>query len=629
MASQSHAHHKLTRLGIAIGALLLILASAQWSLLKASSVVPPTQPPIWREIQDETQTAVANTATAVAQTGTDTALTATSVAASSTNSALTATATSTPSSTPSSTPTATATKTATPTITLTPTPDRNLYTDRFEPNDNLTQATLIQVRSSRFGAATPTPGNCTLTLWPLNESDFFKFYTTPGMQYDVYTKIENPGLNTYMRLYNPQGKRIAENDNDPDTGFSSRISFTSGESNYFYAEVINIANVDPVNLSYCIDVVEYIPPTPTPTQTPTTTPTPTATVTRTPTATIAGDAKCEPNERFETACLMVGNERKDYNFAPPYGSGKDLDYYRMYVKRGLSYTCTTSVSGATDTTMIVYHEDRQLIGKSEDISLTNWGSQVAFYAYSNQYIYIFVEPFVVPPIEEAESYRYSLECVYQEPTATPEPTATLEPTATPEPSATLEPLPTVAPSQTVAPSETPYPSATPNWNATATARAIASLPPTSTPRPSGGGGGGVIVRTPTFTPTPEVTETVTPTPSPTVGVRPIPTVVPTQIILPTVNLTVLIYYDQNNNFTPETNEGIMDVVATLHDNSTGQLLAYGYTNDAGVVRFGPYQVTGSTVRLSVPYLNFVQIVPVSTTNVQIRVAPQQLPGVLP
>lgn len=94
------------------------------------------------------------------------------------------------------------------------------------------------------------------------------------------------------------------------------------------------------------------------------------------------------------------------------------------------------------------------------------------------------------------------------------------------------------------------------------------------------------------------------------------------------SLRVLVYYDENDSFTPEVNEGISDIAVAVYDNVTGVLLAFGYTNDSGAINLGPYS-TNNAVRLSIPYLNYNQQLANTVPSVQVRIAPQSLPGQIP
>lgn len=93
-------------------------------------------------------------------------------------------------------------------------------------------------------------------------------------------------------------------------------------------------------------------------------------------------------------------------------------------------------------------------------------------------------------------------------------------------------------------------------------------------------------------------------------------------------VNVTLYYDSNNNFMPELTEGIVDAAVALYENSTGQLLAFGYTNEAGMIRFDGIETTGA-LRIVVPFLNYSQVVIGDESTVLIRVAPQPLPAGIP
>ena len=75
---------------------------------------------------------------------------------------------------------------------------------------------------------------------------------------------------------------------------------------------------------------------------------------------------------------------------------------------------------------------------------------------------------------------------------------------------------------------------------------------------------------------------------------------------------------------PSREGAVEDVAVAVYDNTTGELLAFGYTNEAGVIRFSSLVVSGA-VRVSIPYLQFNQV-GTGTSNVFIRVAPFQLPA---
>jgi type VI secretion system secreted protein VgrG len=500
-------------------------------------------------------------------------------------------ATATPTATFTATPVATATQTPTPTYT----PDTNVYADRLEPNNTLQTASELVPNAAR---------TCNLTLWPTGDIDYFRFQARNGRTYNIFTLIQVAGLDTYLTVYDPRGNVVATNDDDPTNTTSprsSRIEFTAGENGVYYASVINLDASNPANKTYCIELRET---TPAATPTPSVTPTPSSTPTPTATATPAGD-RCEPNDTFADACLIEVGRTETFNFQPARGVGLDRDYFRFWIKPGLLYTCITGVSGFTDTVMTLFDQEARWLGSNDDRAVDDFGSEVSYFSRYTGYLYVLVEPLVAPDEDKAASYTYSLTCSTAAPTETPVPTETPEPTETPVPTETPASVPTARPDNSGG----------------------GNIAPTAVPRPVQP----PVVVVPTQ---PVVEETPTPfvlptnTPLPVVSVRPLPTATPVMPVAANYSLDVLLYYDENGNFMPELNEGIVDMAVVLFDNSTGRLLAFGYTNQAGMVLFDSLNVTGA-VRVSVPFLNFNQILPASTRDLQLRIPPNQLPAAIP
>ena len=86
--------------------------------------------------------------------------------------------------------------------------------------------------------------------------------------------------------------------------------------------------------------------------------------------------------------------------------------------------------------------------------------------------------------------------------------------------------------------------------------------------------------------------------------------------------------DANQNFMPELTEGVMEVAVALYDATTGQLLAFGYTNESGIVRFAGVMTSGP-VRVTIPFLNYVQTIAPGQSELRLRIAPRQLPNIIP
>jgi hypothetical protein len=409
---------------------------------------------------------------------------------------------------------------------------------------------------------------CQLTLWPPGDQDFYSFAVKSGTFYKILTNQLSPGIDTILKIYNQSGQPIAENDDSGVAGeFQSEVVIQANTTGIYYALVVNKSPADAANKTYCfaVDAMEQ----------PTATPTPTLLPTR------AGSDICEPNGRLDLACLFGENQSQAFNFVPPFNEGPDQDYYRIWVKPGTTITCETNeLSSVTDTNMIFLGpngEDFNPQLGNDDKAPGDKGSRLTFTSNYTGFLHVLVGPVNPVPLAQAAQFTYTLAC-----------TSTIQPTATP-------------------------------------VRPVATVPP---------GGGGIPIAptiTPLATPTPiDLSALLTPSPVviPEVTIQPLPTAtLPAGAgELATVNVTV--YYDSNFNFTPEDNEGIIDIAVALFDNTTGRLLAFGYTNQAGAVRFEAVPSSGA-IRVSVPLLNYTQIVGPGESNIAVRVAPLPLPIGIP
>lgn len=411
---------------------------------------------------------------------------------------------------------------------------------------------------------------CQLTLWPPGDLDFYAFAVKAGTFYKVLTDQLSPGIDTVLKIYNQNGQPIAENDDSGLAGqFQSQVVVQAGTTGIYYARVVNKSPADAANKTYClaIDAMEQ----------PTATPSPTLLPTR------AGSDACEPNGVLSLACLFGENQSQAFNFVPPFNEGPDQDFYRIWVKPGTTITCeTVELSSVTDTNIIFLGpngEDFNPQLGNDDKAPGDKGSRLTFTSTYTGWLHVLVGPVNPVPVAQAAQFTYTLAC-----------TSSVPPTAT----------------------------------------------PTSPPQTGGGGGGGVVVPiaptiTPFPTPTPfDLSAILTPSPIviPEVTIQPLPTATPPAGSQGTSTVNVTVYYDSNFNFTPEVNEGIIDVAVALFDNTNGRLLAFGYTNQAGIVRFDAVPSSGS-VRVEVPLLSFNQIVGPGESNIAVRVAPLPLPIGIP
>ena len=412
------------------------------------------------------------------------------------------------------------------------------------------------------------PPTCQLTLWPPGDKDYYAFAVKAGTYYKILTDQLSPGLDTVLKIYNQSGGPIAENDDIGPAGqLQSQVIIQSDTTGIYYARVVNKSPADAANKTYClaIDAMEQPTPTPSPTFMPTRT----------------GSDACEPNGTIPIACLFGENQSQAFNFVPPFNDGPDQDFYRIWVKPGATITCETiELSSVTDTNMIFLGpngEDFNPQLGNDDKAPGDRGSRLTYTSTYTGWLNVLVGPVNPVPLAQAAQFTYTLAC-----------TSIAPPTATP-----------------------------------------------TTPPSTGGGGGVVIPIAPTITPFPtptpiDLSSILTPPPVvvPEVTIQPLPTATPPvgSQGVSTVNVTV--FYDSNFNFTPEANEGIIDVAVALFDNTNGRLLAFGYTNQAGAVRFEAVPSTGS-VRVEVPLLRFTQIVGPGESNITVRVAPLPLPIGIP
>lgn len=434
-----------------------------------------------------------------------------------------------------------------------------IYADQYEPNNTFQTA-------HTFNAA--GPALCNITLWPRGDIDFFRFHAKANTVYEVSTTNLSPGLDTLLTVYGPNGNFIDQNDDIEPPSRRSEVTFAATQAGYYYVRVVNQDPTDPANKTYCLDVRETAAPTPTPTQTP-----------------IPGDA-CEFNSTLETACTIAPGQTFSADFVPVFGSTQDTDFYRLWVKAGVSYYCETfNLSALADTNMIFLDQNGgdfnpQLGNEDKDRLAGDFGSELFWQATYTGWLHIMVGPVNPPPYEESFLHTYDIRCEITDP---PTPTAT--PTTPP-----VGPGPGTGPG--FAPTSTPTSAVTPEPSITPIDFSFLTPSPTATP--------------------------------PAVQFQPLPTSTPASGGPRDVLINVTLYYDTNNNFMPDPNEGIQDVAIALYENSSGRLLAFGNSNEMGMVTFDSITASGP-VRVVVPFLNYSQVVVGGQANIMLRIAPQPLP----
>ncbi|MCP4359251.1 MAG: hypothetical protein GY796_14655 [Chloroflexi bacterium] len=456
--------------------------------------------------------------------------------------------------------------------TATPTGGLPIFADAYEPNNSFDEASAT---------AADAPKLCSLTFYPPGDQDYFRWWGKAGVSYLIATSDLDPAIDTVLEVYDTNQNLIFYNDDVSPGDFRSEAPITANVDGYYFARVTNKSPGDPVDKTYCFQVTQFISPTPT-----------------MPPAFPTGADACEYNSTIEFACLFIVGETKQLTFVSTLGSEQDTDYFRMWIKPGIYYTCDTEIpsGSAADTNMVMLDANGNSFNPqigNDDKEVGDLGSQVSYLSTYTGWLHMIVNPVNVPPLEEAPQHTYTLTCVQTVATPTPTPTETPTPTPTP-------------------------------------------ILPTSS-SPIGGGSGATTtpiptIVIPTFPPSPTPINPAdfipTPVPPPLVNIQPLATATSVSGGRQTVTIDVTVYYDSNNNFLPELTEGIIDTAVALFDNGTGELLSFGQTNEAGMIHFAAVEASG-TVRVVVPYFNLTQIVTQSSDELLIRVAPGTLPIGIP
>ncbi len=407
------------------------------------------------------------------------------------------------------------------------------------------------------------------------EEDYFRLdNATLNWNYAVQAVPDGVGnYNLAMIVYDSSRHPILT-DTNPFDGNSASITLVAGNSGPYYFKVFQYSDQCSGG-TYHLSVSATAPtPTPTPSATPTPTPTP-GPGTPTPTPTwMGGYDAYEPNYDFDHARIIAPGVTYDLNFVP-WGNGDvDNDYFKLWVKPGLIFTCETfDLAPVVDTNMIFYDANRNLIGGNDDRTLGDYSSKLSFYSTYEGYLYILIGPGQRLSRQDSAHSDYRLRCTKSVPgsvTGTPIPGKggpTPRPTATPKPKPTDSPLPTPTPNEQASVELTILPMTTP-------------VPAEATPTPSG-------FRT----------------------------------------FRITLYYDTNNDGQFGAGEGVSGVFIRITDFITGEELARGYSNEEGQLTFTV--PTMGTVFVEVPLLGLSRPLEPARPEMQIRIAPMPLPDQIP
>lgn len=393
------------------------------------------------------------------------------------------------------------------------------------------------------------------TLQPAHEDYFRLDNAVPGWTYEVYAVPDGFGnYNLGMVVYNASQTPILTDTNTLD-GPSTYVRFAAADQGPYYFKVFQVSPVCSGG-TFRLDA-NGVAPTPTPTSAPVPSPTP-----------LVGADRFEPNYDFDHATI-IGTDitYDDLNFVPWGGGAQDNDFYKLWVKPGLFFTCETlDLAPGVDTNMILYDGNRNAVGGNDDVALGDYRSRFSYFSTYEGYLYVLVGHGGRLPVSEIQNSTYGLRCTMETPGL---PTSTPHPTATPE-------LPESTPTYPQSPLPTPAPSGE------------LSVRTLSTPMPPAAAG--------------------TPT-------------------LHFVPVDVLVYYDVNNDRAPGAGEGVAGILIQAYDTATGEQVAQGFTDGQGRLQFT--SAVRGTVRLSIPYLGLSRLVGSEGASVYVRIAPQPLPDVIP
>lgn len=491
------------------------------------------------------------------------------------------TATPIPTNLPTSTPTVTPiwpTDTPTPLPTATPTSTAGpTCTDAKEPNDQPGSGPVLTINQ---------PIN-NLTLYPLGDVDFFMFWGKVGKYYSITTNT-NQGVDTRVRVFDPAGNLLAENDDYLTGNPASQAYFQAPVEGWFMITADSRVPTAWDCRQYGITAVDVSAPTATPTRTPG--PPPTAT---SPATAIPGEKmfdQYEPNYDFSTAANIGVGQTLQLNFNPwPAGSNEvDNDYFRFYVKIGEQLKIeTTGLVQGLDTNLILFRDNGQVIAGNDDCQEGDRSSCLEWAPDYTGVAYIVAGPVgTIPEGVSAGARTYNLAVTDRAGQA-----------ATPVAGGAgfLTPVASLTPQLGLPWAVTPVP-------------AIPMTPVTTT----------MPGQSPFGTPTPEVQVRPIAVPG-----LPTPTLPPMKLVTIGVN----IFYDENNNRAPDASEGVSGISIRLLDGVSNSMLGQTFTNSQGHAALTVTAV--GKVRLSIPYLGYNQSIEPPGEEVSIRLAPLRLPSLIP
>ena len=205
--------------------------------------------------------------------------------------------------------TATRTPTINPNATATPGPCYDL----FEPDGVPETARVILIGSTQRHS-----------ICPAIDADWVRFYARAGKVYTIRTGNLGVGLDTYMYIFDTDGQRIIDQNDDGGEGVASRIDFYPIRDDWYFVQVKNAGDIGGSDQTYELSLL-VVPGAPQPPSTATaggpvpgqTTPTVVRQPTQPPAATpTQGNVQPTPAGGKPTLPVPIGTTETDATVAP-------------------------------------------------------------------------------------------------------------------------------------------------------------------------------------------------------------------------------------------------------------------------------------------------------------------------
>jgi hypothetical protein len=139
-------------------------------------------------------------------------------------------------------PSATATPSNTPNP-FSPTPTPGQCHDTFEPDGVMETAKLMYIGSTQRHS-----------ICPVGDADWIRFYARPGKVYTVRTLNLGVGVDTYMWVFDSEGKILGYDDDGGGEGVSSRVDFYPLADGFYFVQIKNAGDLGGSEQTYDISL---------------------------------------------------------------------------------------------------------------------------------------------------------------------------------------------------------------------------------------------------------------------------------------------------------------------------------------------------------------------------------------